>query len=111
MALVVSDFFESFPKVSSNHCFSDSSNGLLRSLRTARRSSAERPRISSSMAYRAANRSSASFATADLCASYRSKNGRRACDIHTASFTRPLYYHVPLLKHGFKNGRHLWVLD
>src|SRR6266481_5733530 len=66
MALVVSDFLDSLPKVSSNHCFSDSSNGRLRAFRTSRRSSAERPRISSSMAYRAAIRSSASFATADL---------------------------------------------
>ena len=49
-----------------NHCFSDSGNGRLRAFRISRRSSAERPRISSSMAYRAAIRSSASFATADL---------------------------------------------
>ena len=82
MALVVSDFFESLPKVSSNHFFSDSSYGLLHSFRTARRSSAEPPRISSSMVYRAAIRSSASFANGDLCASYNSKNGRRTCDIH-----------------------------
>jgi hypothetical protein len=46
---VVSDFIDSLPKVASNHCFSDSSSGRLRAFRTSRRSSAERPRISSSM--------------------------------------------------------------
>jgi hypothetical protein len=56
-AIVVSDFFDNFPNASSNHCSNDSSNGRLRSLRTARRSSGARPRISSSMACRAAIRS------------------------------------------------------
>src|SRR6266850_7077142 len=35
--MAVSDFLESFPNVSSNHCFSDSSNSRLRVLRTPRR--------------------------------------------------------------------------
>jgi hypothetical protein len=64
--MAVSDFRESFPKVSSNHCFSDSNNGLLRVLRTSRRSSGGRPRISFSMAYNPAMRSRASAAVGDL---------------------------------------------
>jgi hypothetical protein len=40
-SIAVSDFLESFPKVSSNHCFSDSSNGLLRVLITMYRGKAE----------------------------------------------------------------------
>jgi hypothetical protein len=54
--MAVSDFLESFPKVSSSHRFSDSSNGLLRVSRTSRRSSGGCPRISFSMDYNTAMR-------------------------------------------------------
>ena len=62
----MSDFLDSFPNVSSSHCFSESSNGRACALRTSRRSSAGWPRISFSMAYSAAMRSIASAATGDL---------------------------------------------
>ena len=80
--MAVSDFLESFPKVSSNHCFSDSSNGLLRVLRTSRRSSGGRPRISFSIAYNPAMRCKASDATgiyAQLrdCKKERTKNTKK----------------------------------
>jgi hypothetical protein len=65
IAVVTSDFFESFVNDVLNQDFMSSSSGRALSLRTFCRSSGGRPRISFSIPYNAPIRSSASFAIGD----------------------------------------------